>query len=254
MAQAGFTHVPRGRLRPDPRDRERPPGRHRRHLPLRGAVLGLRLRVHVRRRQRLHRPPVLLLPRRARTPTARRASRSWRSSSSSTPSPTHCSTITSGAMIGRTSFWGELDPALQLRLSAASSTRSSGTGPAGPGRLAEHHPPGRLPRLRRFDGRPHDWRHGVCWRAPSSSALASVVSSSATVAGRCPATTWSLPQSAVSSSGSVGTVSIWAAPCPRWTLTASAALPPTLRWPAPRKWALRHVLDVSQGTRPGTAA
>ena len=69
-----------------------------------------------------------------------------------------CSTITSGAMIGRTGFVGDL-VYIVLRLGLhLPDLRPLGLGS---GRLAEHHPPGRLPRLRWLDGRPHDRWHGV---------------------------------------------------------------------------------------------
>ena len=66
-----------------------------------------------------------------------------------------CSTITSGAMVGRTGFVGDL--ALQLRRQRLHlpDPRSLGVGS---GRLAQHHPPGAVPRLRRFDRRSHHRR------------------------------------------------------------------------------------------------
>ena len=65
--QAGL-HDARGRLRPGAGDGQHPARVHRRHVPVRHAVLGLRLRLHVRRGQRLHRPQ-LLLPQHATRPT-----------------------------------------------------------------------------------------------------------------------------------------------------------------------------------------
>ena len=90
--QAGFMALEAG-LRPVPGDRQHHDGVHLRHLPLRDPVLGDRLRLPVRRRQRPHRPPVLLPARTPRPPTttaacSTRGSPSWRSSSSSSPSPT----------------------------------------------------------------------------------------------------------------------------------------------------------------------
>jgi hypothetical protein len=60
VLHAGRVHDAGGRLRPHAGGGQRPPGVHRRHMPLRPALLGVRVRVHVRRRQRHHRPPVLL--------------------------------------------------------------------------------------------------------------------------------------------------------------------------------------------------
>ena len=88
VLHAGGLHDARGRLRPVPGDRERPHGVHRRHVPVRAPVLGVRLRVHVRRGQRLDRPPVLLPAGRAGHLRLDGAWRSWRSSCSSSRSPT----------------------------------------------------------------------------------------------------------------------------------------------------------------------
>ena len=59
-------------------------------------------------------------------PTAAPAWRSWRSGCSSSRSPTRASTITSGAMVGRTGFKGDI--LYSDRACRASSTRSSVTG------------------------------------------------------------------------------------------------------------------------------
>ena len=106
--QAGFMVLEAG-LRPLARDRQHPDGVHLRHLPVRPPVLGLRLRLHVRRRQRLHRAPVLL-PARTTPPTLRRptgvaflAFFLFQFAFADT-----ASTITSGAMVGRTGFKGDI--------------------------------------------------------------------------------------------------------------------------------------------------
>ena len=65
VLHASRVHVLGGRVRPDPGSVERDDLVHRRHLPVRVAVLGVRFRVHVRLGQRLDRTPVLPAARRA---------------------------------------------------------------------------------------------------------------------------------------------------------------------------------------------
>ena len=65
LLHAGRVHGVGSRLRPVARDRERPHRMHRRHVPVRPPVLGVRVRVHVRRRQRPDRLAVLPPARRA---------------------------------------------------------------------------------------------------------------------------------------------------------------------------------------------
>ena len=96
-----------------------------RHVPVRAPLLGDRVRVPVRRRQRLHRPPVLLPARHDRRRTARQVSRSSRSGCSSSPSPTP-------RRRSRRARWSAA-PASRATSSTASacrasSTRSSATG------------------------------------------------------------------------------------------------------------------------------
>ena len=74
----------------------------------------------------------------------RRASRSWRSSCSSSPSPTPRSTITSGAMVGRTGFKGDILYSIGVSRLHLPDLRPLGLGP---GRLARQHH-GLVPRHR----------------------------------------------------------------------------------------------------------
>ena len=80
-----------------------------RHLLVRGVVLGLRLRLHVRSGQRLDRPAVLHASRHAEDFTAAtgrsRMLAFWLFQSAFADT---CSTITSGAMVGRTGFIGDI--------------------------------------------------------------------------------------------------------------------------------------------------
>ena len=90
--QAGFMALEAGFAR-SREIRQHPDGVHLRHLPLRGPVLGGRLRLPVRRSATASSGTVLLPERhhRPRTTTAARStrrSRSWPSSCSSSPSPT----------------------------------------------------------------------------------------------------------------------------------------------------------------------
>ena len=122
--QAGFMMLEAGFARLAG-DRERPARVHRRHLPVRSAVLGLRLRLHVRRGQRLDRAQVLLPAHRHRHLRVDGRSPSWRSSCSSSPSPTP-------ARPSPPAPWSD-GPASTATCSTASasagsSTRSSATG------------------------------------------------------------------------------------------------------------------------------
>ena len=65
LLHASRVHGVGSRLRPVARDGERPHRMHRRHVPVRPPVLGVRVRVHVRRRQRPDRLAVLPPARRA---------------------------------------------------------------------------------------------------------------------------------------------------------------------------------------------
>ena len=88
LRHAGRLHHARGGLLPLARNRQRADGVHRRHLPLRPAVLRLWLRLHVQPRQRLHRLPLVLPAGRPGHLRDHRRRRSWPSGSSSSPSPT----------------------------------------------------------------------------------------------------------------------------------------------------------------------
>ena len=85
--QAGFMMLEAGFARTR-EDVEHPARVHRRHVPVRHAVLGVRLRLHVRHREQVDRARVLLLEQRAGDVRERRGSRSSRSSCSSSRSPT----------------------------------------------------------------------------------------------------------------------------------------------------------------------
>ena len=105
--QAGFMALEAG-LRPVPGVRQHHDGVHLRHVPVRDPVLGVRVRVPVRRGQRPHRPLVLLPARRHRptygtTGVAFLAFFLFQFAFADT-----ASTITSGAMVGRTSFKGDI--------------------------------------------------------------------------------------------------------------------------------------------------
>ena len=115
------------------------------------------LRVHVRRGERLHRPPVLLPARRARHLRVDR-----RLDPGVLPVPVRLRRHLLDHHLGRHGRPHRVRgrPRLQLRRLGLHLPDLRPLG-LGSGRLAEHHPPGRLPRLRRLDGRPHDRRHGV---------------------------------------------------------------------------------------------
>ena len=166
LRHAGRLHDAGGRLLPLARNRQRADGVHRRHLPLRPALLRLRLRVHVQPRQRLHR---LATSTGSSCRTRRRPTRAtgvaflafWLFQFAFADT---CSTITSGAMIGRTGFVGDLLYSVGVSGFIYPIIGHWAWGPDGflatmgsDGQLpavARHE----LPRLRRLDGRPHHRR------------------------------------------------------------------------------------------------
>ncbi len=123
--QAGFMLLEAG-FCAHARDGQRPARGHRRHVPLRHPLLGVGLRLHVRRGQRLHRSISTSSSRTRPTPTGPPASRSWRSGSSSSPSPTPAAPSPRAPWSAAPASWATSSTA---SASAASSTRSSATGP-----------------------------------------------------------------------------------------------------------------------------
>ena len=108
VLHASRVHVLGGRVRPDPGSLERHDLVHRRHLSVCTAVLGVRLRVHVRVRQRLDRAPVLLPARRAARPIGSTGVAFLAFFLFQYAFADTCSTVTTGAMVGRTAFGGDL--------------------------------------------------------------------------------------------------------------------------------------------------
>ena len=98
---------------------------------------------------------VLLPARHARRPTARRASPFLAFWLFQFAFADTCSTITSGAMVGRTGFVGDILYSIGVSRLHLSDHRPLGLGSR---RLAQHHHAGRLPRLRRLDGGAHHRR------------------------------------------------------------------------------------------------
>ena len=157
-----------------------------------------------------------------------RASHSWPTGSSSSPSRIRAAPSPPAPWSAAPASWAT---SCTASASAASSTRSSVTG-RGAGRVAYTTIHRQCRSTTSPDPRSFTRSAGSSLsRAPSSSAPASAASSSATAADRCRATTWPSRPSAASSSGSAGTGSIPAARSRRWMPLVAVASRRTRRWP-----------------------
>ena len=151
-----------------------------------------------------------------------------------------CSTITSGAMIGRTGFVGDLLYSFARLGLHLSDHRPLGLGS---GWLPRHHGQRRalpavarheLPRFRRLHGGPHHRRLHRSGRRHRSRTAPGPQVQARRRRTHAAARSDHRRSAAVCSCGSAGTDSIRAARSPRWTSKASAASPPTPRWPPAR--------------------
>ena len=166
VLHAGRLRDARGRLRPDRGRRSTSSSECIVDTCLCGVLFwAFGLRLHVRDRQRLHRPPVLLPERRAPAPTARPASPFLAFLLFQFAFADTCSTITSGAMVGRTGFIGDILYSIGVIGLHLPDHRPLGLGP---GRLARPRWQHAVPRLRRLDGRAHHRRR----RSPSPARIA----------------------------------------------------------------------------------